>query len=97
MESVLSALYHGKLCPAEQYTYRTEEYRKVHQEHYQHYDNFMQTLKELDPPLDQQFMKIMDEQLNLLPLEYSETFMDGFRLGARLMMDIFQGEFDKKE
>lgn len=35
----------------------------------------------------------MDEQLDTLPLEMSEMFIDGFRLGARMMIEIYQKDF----
>ena len=92
MESILSALYEGKIFPAEQYSPRSEEYRKIYQEHYQHYDDFIETLSKATPPLDKRFIKIMDEQLDVIPYEFSEMFIDGFRLGARIMIDIFQGD-----
>ena len=91
MESILSALYEGKIFPAEQYSPKGEEYRKIYQEHYQHYDDFIETLSKATPPLDKRFIEIMDEQLDVIPYEFSEMFIDGFRLGARIMIDIFQG------
>lgn len=89
MNSVLKALYDGKIFPAEQYWPKSEEYKKIQQEHYKHYDDFSKTLKRLDPSLDKQFFDIMDEQLDVLPSEFSEMFIDGFCLGARLMIEIF--------
>ena len=44
MKSILSALYEGKIFPAEQYSPRSEEYRKIYQEHYHHYEDFIETL-----------------------------------------------------
>ena len=32
----------------------------------------------------------MDEQLDLCPLELTESFLDGFRLGARLAIELFE-------
>ena len=55
MKSILSELYEGKIFPAEQYSPRSEEYRQIHQSHYKHYDNFIETLSKLEPPLDKQF------------------------------------------
>lgn len=92
MKNILSALYDGKIFPAEQYSPRSEEYRKIHQEHYRHYEDFMETLSKLDPPLDKPFIQIMEEQLDVIPYEFSEMFIDGFRLGARIMIDIFQDD-----
>ena len=97
MKSILSELYEGNIFPAEQYSPRSEEYRQIHQNHYKHYDNFIETLSKLEPPLDKQFIKIMDEQLDVIPYEFSEMFIDGFRLGARIMIDIFQGDLGIRE
>lgn len=97
MKSILSALYEGKIFPAEQYSPRSEEYRKIYQEHYRHYDDFIETLSKVNPPLDKKFIEIMDEQLDVIPYEFSEMFIDGFRLGARIMIDIFQGDLCPKE
>lgn len=52
MKSILSELYEGKIFPAEQYSPRNEEYRQIHQSHYTHYENFIETLSKLEPPLD---------------------------------------------
>lgn len=97
MKSILTALYEGKIYPAEQYSPRIEEYRKIHQEHYRHYEDFIETLSKLNPPLDKKFIKIMDEQLDVIPYEFSEMFIDGFRLGARIMIDILQDDLDIRE
>ena len=97
MKSILSELYEGKIFPAEQYSPRSEEYQKIHQEHYQHYDDFIETLSKVNPPLDKKFIEIMDEQLDVIPYEFSEMFIDGFRLGARIMIDIFQGDLGIRE
>ena len=76
-----------------QYTPKIEEYRKLRQQHYKHYEDFVKQLKVLEPPLDKHFVEIMDEQLDTLPLEMSEMFIDGFRLGARMMIEIYQKDF----
>ena len=54
-----------------------------------HYNNFIEALSKLEPSLAKQFIEIMDEQLDVIPYEFSEMFIDGFRLGARIMIDIF--------
>ncbi len=35
----------------------------------------------------------MDEQLDLYPVEISEMFIDGFCLGARMVIEIYQNKF----
>ncbi len=47
MKSLLLQLYDGEVFPAEQYTPKTEEYRKLRQEHYKHYEELRQTTKSL--------------------------------------------------
>ncbi|MCI8495615.1 MAG: hypothetical protein HFI74_08040 [Lachnospiraceae bacterium] len=89
MYTLLQQLYEGNICPAEQYHPLQEEYKKMQQEHSQHYSDFVQTLEQLDPPLDKLFMEIMDEQLNTMPLNFSSMFIDGFCLGAQMMIEIF--------
>ncbi len=92
MKSIISALYNGQILPYEQDFPKTEECRRIHAEHYRHYCDFAEQLAALTPPLDRRFLQIMDEQLDALPLDFSETFADGFRLGARIMIDVFQSD-----
>lgn len=30
--------------------------------------------------------------IDMVPFEFSETFIDGFRLGARMMIEVFQND-----
>lgn len=91
MKSVLEQLYDGEIYPAEQVNVRTEEYRQMRREHYSHYEDFIEKLKTLNPPLDERFIAIMDEQIDAFPLETAETFIFGFRLGARIILEVLEG------
>lgn len=97
MNNILSPLYNGELFPAEQYAPRCREYRKIKQEHYRHYTDFIEELGKMNPPLDKRFLQIMDEQFDTMPFEFSEMFIDGFRLGARMMVEIFQSDLGIRE
>ena len=55
-----------------------------------HYDDFIELLAKLEPPLDKRFVKIMGEQLDVIPFEFSEMFIDGFKLGAKMMAEVFR-------
>ncbi len=90
MKSVLSALYDGKLHPAEQYAPKTKEYWEIRQRNCRHYKDFAESLRKLDPPLDKRFIQILDEQIDEIPYELSQMFADGFCLGARLMLEVLQ-------
>lgn len=90
MKSILEMLYDGEISPAEQYAPRGEEYKKIYQRQYHHYEDFIEVLRKLEPPLDKRFMEIMDEQLDVMPYHFSEMFIDGFRLGAKIMAEVFR-------
>ncbi|NBJ92934.1 DUF6809 family protein [Parablautia muri] len=68
---------------AEQYALGSEEYQKSYQGNYNYYDDFIELLSKLNPPLDKRFIEIMDEQPDVIPYEFSEMFIDGFKLGQR--------------
>ena len=88
MDTILQQLYDGKIFPAEQYRPTVEEYKKLYKKHYQHYEDFIKELSQLQKPLDTRFVEIMDEQLDTIPYEISNMFIDGFRLGARMMIEV---------
>ena len=58
-------------------------------EYYKNHEDF---IKKIGSPLDKQFIQILDQQMDMFPLELSETFLDGFRLGARMMIEILGDE-----
>ncbi len=49
-------------------------------------------MAKLEPPLDKRFIKIMDEQLDVIPFEFSKMFTDGFKLGTKMMAEVFRDE-----
>ena len=68
----------------------TEEYNELRWKYWRQNEKFMQALKQLDEGLAQEFDQLLDQQFEVVPLEISEMFIDGFRLGARLMMEILE-------
>lgn len=94
MDKILQALYGGEIYPAEQYRPMLEQYIALRKKQYQHYDDF---IKRLGSPLDKEFIQIMDGQLDAVPLELSEMFIDGFRLGARMMIEVFEDKYQKEK
>jgi hypothetical protein len=90
VKNVLEQFYNGEIFPAEQYAPKSEEYRKIHQGNYNHCEDFVELLAKLETPLDKRFIKIMDEQLDVIPFEFSEMFIDGFKLGAKMMAEVFR-------
>ena len=94
MSKILQDLYNGEIYPAEQYLPKIEEYSALRKKHYEHYEDFIQ---KLGSPLDKEFIQIMDEQLDTLPIEFSEMFIDGFRLGAKMIIEVFESKYEKEK
>lgn len=46
--------------------------------------------------LDEEFIKIMNEQFETLPFDFFQMFSDGFKLGAKMMIEVLYSG-DKKE
>ena len=84
-DKILQDLYHGRISPEEHYKPLIADFITHQKEYYRHYDEFME---KIGSPLDKEFESIMDEQLEMLPFDFSQTFIDGFRLGAKMMMEI---------
>ena len=90
MKNILQRLYDGDIAPYEQYRPRMEEHLAVRDKLCRHYDTFAETLHAVDPALKQQFARIMDEQIETVPFESAEMFIDGFCLGVRRMSEVYQ-------
>lgn len=88
MKKILERLYDGEIFPAEQINVCTEEYKTLRRQHYKHCEDFAEMLKKISLPLEEQFKSIRDEQLYMASLEMAETYISGFRLGARMMLEI---------
>ena len=97
MKSIITALFQGEIRPSDQHIPTSEAYRAIQAQKHRRCEEFRQVLKELDPELDKQFIQVLDGQLDGLSQEYFEMFLGGFRLGAKLMLEIFQDELSPKE
>lgn len=95
MKSILQQLYDGELYPAEQLCSQLEEYREKRGQYSSNYENFLQKLSSMNPQLGEQFSQIIEEQMELIPYEGSELFINGFRMGAKMMLEILWQKDDK--
>lgn len=87
MNEILQALYNGEIFPAEEYVPKIEEYKALRKKQTENYEEF---IKKIGSPFDKEFIRIMDEQLNTIPLDFAGIFIDDFRLGARTMIEVFE-------
>lgn len=93
MKPILLQLYDGNISPLERFSPHSKEYMEKRRTQANHYETFIAKLEKLDPALSREYFKIMDEQIDLHPIEASEMFIDGFCLGARMMIEIFDNDF----
>lgn len=89
-KSVLLQLYNGEIAPCEQYAPRIREYHEWYEAFYRQQEGFTEKLRALQPPLDGEFRDLLDEQLVEIPYRTSQTFIDGFCLGVRMMAEVYQ-------
>lgn len=84
MKSILLELFQGEIAPLDRYQIILKEYREQ-------WDNAMKSensfVKKLDEPLREEFEQLMDDHFDLIPLEMSDVFAKGFRIGARMMVE----------
>ena len=86
-EKMLRELYRGRLMPAENRIVPGSEFQK-------HQHRLVEFEKEIEAMLDEKEKKILHEYLmvqnNLLYSIGEERFIDGFRMGAKFILEIFE-------
>lgn len=92
MNDILKQLYSGEIYPEEQYRPILEEHKALQRKQYKKYEDF---ISKIGSPLDKEFEHILDEQLDILSLDFFQMFSDGFRLGAKMMVEIFEDKYQK--
>lgn len=94
MENVLLQLYNGEIFPADRYSPRLKEHREALRENRNRYKAFEAALEKAAPGLREQFREVMDEHLSSAPFETCEMFIDGFRLGARMILAVCREDIE---
>lgn len=83
VKTILHHLYTGEFSePTKERQDRLHEFNV-------HFQDFME---KLDPLLWDELIDIIDEHSNSLSSETSEIFADGFRLGAKMMLEILKDD-----
>ena len=88
MSSILEQLYARNLTPAENVIQGNEEYDRLCRQSVQEIEEFS---KKLDDESRKSFDALLEHYLELTYIEKSQTFCDGFRLGAGIMCEVFKG------
>lgn len=86
MGKLLEQLYAGELHPADRMSRDNEEYITLCRESLEEIERFS---SKLDVDLREEFDGLMEHYLELAYMEKTQTFGDGFRIGAGLMCEVF--------
>lgn len=84
LKSILLELFQGEIAPLDRYKVILKEYKEQWENTMKSENSFV---KKLDEPLREEFEKLMDDHFDLIPLEMSDVFAEGFRIGARMMVE----------
>ncbi len=87
MEKILQRLYAGELDFAEREIKGNERYDALCARTLLDMEAFT---KKLDEDMKREFEAIMESQLELSDIERSQSFSDGFSLGAGIMAEVFE-------
>lgn len=86
MKSILRNLYEDGLEPSARPKHYIAERAALREKHFKLHDEFFETLSEKQK---KQFSTFLDQIFEDLCYADCESFIDGFRLGARIMIDVF--------
>ncbi len=86
-EKIIQALYHGNLDPSTKAVTHGSEYEK-HQQNIR--DAVTALEKNLAPTEREALESVMSSWMRLDSIGGEERFVEGFKLGARLMLEIFE-------
>lgn len=93
MNSVIEDLYNGELCPSEQFKPILRHFQEKQENAFKGYEAFCE---KLDAEKLKEFDTIMEKHLELVSLEMEQVFSDGFKLGVKLMCEVFmQSDVEK--
>jgi len=91
--NVLKGLWRGEIAPIERSVRPGSDYQKASLEICKQIDCF---LEKLSPEEKKRLEAINDLQNDMTMLEAEDAFIRGFRLGAKMMMDVvgdYRGQF----
>lgn len=86
-EKILSELYHGNLNPVAKSVVQDSEYQKAMQKISDLEEKLM---KQLDDEQQKLLQEFISEQMKLNTISGEERFTDGFRMGAKMILEIFE-------
>lgn len=86
MQEIIEKIYRGELYPAEQIDPMFQNFREKWEKSKGNTDAFSAKLSDELRPL---FETVMVDKLEIATLEQTQAFVDGFKLGAKLLVEVF--------
>lgn len=83
--SVIESLYYGNIQPCDLFVKEDSEYQQISNKLVELEDSFLETLTEKERALYEQ---IWDHRVKQECIIEEDLFCEGFRLGAKLMLEI---------
>lgn len=91
MKSILEQLYNEEIYPYSTFKTTIEQFKVDRDKAFKTYSLFLEKLPE---DLKDEFVKLIDNHLDLLPLELEQNFIDGFRIDIRMMSEVFSAPLE---
>lgn len=87
MEKMLEQLYKGELYPYSKFQTTIGDLKVNRDKAFKSYSVFIEKLPD----------ELIDSHLDLLPLELEQNFIYGFRIGVRIMTEVYSAPLDEEE
>ncbi len=89
MKRILEMLYDGDIFPPAKQEKTTERLCEKRRKAETNYERFMEKLGEKEK---QSFMEVMDSDMDVIAEEIRTAYINGLRMGIRLMSEVFSEE-----
>ncbi|MGI5984664.1 MAG: hypothetical protein GXY01_02140 [Clostridiales bacterium] len=87
MQKILEQIYNGELCPSERSEVCVEKFRTAKKAAVQAHDEFE---RKLTPEMKAELDSFLSSESDVTAYHIEQAFVDGFRLGAKLILEILE-------
>lgn len=87
MSNTIENLYYGNINYIENFKIWNEETKEARKKAFEAYQNFCRSLSEEQRG---EFEKMMELQDRCIGLEHEQYFIEGFKLGAKILVEVFE-------
>lgn len=95
MKSVLYQMYTGILDPSGEYEPLLKEHKNLLQNRRNCFDRVIAELDKVNPTLKRSFELVLDKHYTETYFNTAQMYMDGFRLGVKMMVEVYQSDWTK--